>query len=127
MATTTMLKRVQDMFCRQVKQMRDLKELSLLDGREFSDLGLCESDARTMAAGSGVRGRIEGMTERLGLEYAAVMEPRWRAVDIARTCANCGERRACRRYLAGHGPRADYEGFCPNAATFTALVDDTHH
>jgi uncharacterized protein YjiS (DUF1127 family) len=118
-----MLKRVQDLFCRQVKRIRDQRELSLLEGREFSDLGLCRSDARALAAGSGVRDRIEGMTERLGLNYAAVMEPRWRAVDIARTCAHCGERRACRRYLAGHGPRADYEAFCPNAATFSALND----
>ena len=128
MATTTMLKRVQDLFCRQVKRMRDLRELALLDAREFSDLGLCRSDAYAMASGAGdVRARIEGMSARLGLDYDTVMEPHWRAVDIARNCANCGERRACRRYLAGHGPRADYQDFCPNARTFAGLVDATRH
>lgn len=125
MATTTMLKRVQNLFFRQVKRIRDQRELSLLEGREFSDLGLRRSDARALAAGSGVRDRIEGMTERLGLDYDTVMEPQWRAVDIARTCAHCGERRACRRYLSGHGPRADYEAFCPNAKTFTTIRTKT--
>lgn len=128
MATTTMLKRVQDLFCRHLKRMRDLRELGLLEAREFSDLGLCRSDAYAMASGGGdVRARIEGMSARLGLDYDTVMEPHWRAVDIARNCANCGERRACRRYLAGHGPRADYQDFCPNARTFAELVATTRH
>ena len=128
MTTTTMLKRVQDLFCRHIKRMRDLRELGLLEAREFSDLGLCRSDAYAMASGAGgVRDRIEGMTERLGLDYATVMEPHWRAVDIARNCAHCRERRACRRYLAGHGPRTDYRDFCPNAQTFAGLIDATRH
>ena len=128
MNTTTMLKRVQDLFSRQVKRMRDLQELSQLDGRDFVDLGLCYSDARALASGAGdVRDRIQAMTARLGLDYASVMEPHWRAVDIARNCANCRERRACRRYLAGHGPRSDYRDFCPNAATFAALDQTTRH
>jgi uncharacterized protein YjiS (DUF1127 family) len=128
MATTTMFKRVQDLFCRRMVRMRDLKEISQLDARELSDLGLLRSDAYAMASAAGnVRDRITGMTARLGLDYDTVMEPHWRAVDVARNCANCGERRACRRYLAGHGPRADYLDFCPNARTFAGLVNATRH
>lgn len=123
--TTMMFKRVQDLFCRQVKRMRDQRELALLDAREFSDLALSRSDIYAMASGPGdVRERIEGMTARLGLDYAEVMEPHWRAADIARTCNNCRERRACRRYLDGHGPRVDYEAFCPNAKLFAGLISE---
>jgi uncharacterized protein YjiS (DUF1127 family) len=128
MAATTMFKRVQDLFCRRMVRMRDLKEISLMDARELADLGLRRSDASAVASGAGdVRDRIAGMTARLGLDYGTVMESHWRAVDIARNCAQCGERRACRRYLAGHGPRADYQDFCPNARTFAGLVDATRH
>lgn len=124
----SVFKRVHDLFCRQIKRRRDLAELSLLDGREFSDLGISASDARLLvSAHSDVGDRLAGMTTRLGLDYSEVMEPRWRAADIARTCSACTHRRACRRYLAGHGPRADYLDFCPNAQTFSALADATHH
>lgn len=123
----TILERVHKLFSRRAKRARDMKEIDLIGGREFSDLGLSRSEVRALATGTDVRERLEGMTTRLGLSYAELMEPHWRAVDVARTCVNCRQRRACRRFLAGHGARDEYREFCPNAAAFATLKKITRN
>lgn len=125
MASATLYNRVCSFFSRWRKKRNDLRDIAAIESFEFSDLGMCRSDLVNFASGPrDIRDRIEGMTGRLGLDYAEVMGPRWRAVEIARNCTNCGERRTCGKYLRGNGARDDYETFCPNARTFAGLLDE---
>lgn len=122
MANATVYNRVCDFFDRWLKPSRDLRDFALLEGREFADLALSRMDVMTFTSGPrDIRDRIAGMSGRLGVDFEELMEPHWRAVDIARNCTNCRERRACKRYLRGHGPREDFKDFCPNARAFEEL------
>lgn len=124
MAAGNIYNRICDFFDRWLKPRRDRREISALESREFSDLGISRSEAVALVSGpTDVRERIAGMAERVGVDFGEMMETRWRALDLVRVCGSCTQRRTCAKYLRGHGPRDDYKDFCPNAKIFESLSE----
>lgn len=107
---------------RRMRQMRELRQISQMEARQFGDLALTRSDLMTLAGGAAdARERLEKTAEKLGIPAIDLRRERWRALDMARACANCERRGLCRRWQAGEGNREDYRLFCPNAADFAEL------
>jgi hypothetical protein len=107
---------------RWLRHERDLTYVRDMDELELIDLGLCRSEALDLAgAPADTRERLEAMAWARGLPVAAIDAEHWRAADMARACAQCGERRRCRRWLRGRRSD-DPEAFCPNAGHFADLL-----
>ncbi len=126
MNTQSPIASIKDRFSRWWRQSREYSELSTLDDRHFQDMGVCRSDLASVVSGAtDVDDRIRAMAEKLGVSYEKVMEEHWRAIDVVRSCATCGERRVCRHWLDGTNDWRTPGDFCPNAATFESLKKKT--
>lgn len=108
-----------------MRQIRERQQLSQMGPQQLGDLALSRSDLMTIASGTAdARERLEKTAEKLGIPVAHINRERWRAVDMARACANCDERRLCRKWQGGKGHREDYRDFCPNAEAFADLASE---
>ncbi|WP_282606297.1 DUF6455 family protein [Pelagibius sp. Alg239-R121] len=113
---------------RRLRQMRELNQLSKMDAQQFADMGVCRTDLTAIAGGaSDAKERLEAMAKKLGIPAARLNEEHWRAVDMARSCAACRERKLCRKWQAGEGSRESYRFFCPNATAFDELNSEPFH
>ena len=107
---------------RRLRQLRELNQLSRMDSLQFSDIAVCRADMMSIAGGaSDTRERLEKTAQLLGIPVARLNQERWRALDMARACAVCRERKLCKKWQAGEGEREDYRFFCPNAEAFDEL------
>lgn len=105
-----------------MRQLRELQELSHMETRDFGDLALSRSELTTIAGGAAdARDRLERTAKKLGVSPTHINRERWRAIDMAKACANCEERKRCRDWQAGNGQQEDYCDFCPNAEAFAEL------
>lgn len=66
------------------------------------------------------------MMRRLGIEPAGGVLPQYalRYAAARRTCENCADKPACRRWLAAHEAAAFAPPFCPNGDTLFELKFD---
>lgn len=88
------------------------------------DLALGLGELRAQAeAGPEVYDRMTRMAERFGLAPADLSRHRWAQLDAARTCARCGDARACARWLNG-GRSAFSPVTCPNAPLYAELAEE---
>lgn len=113
------LQKVGDWFQRQSEREYLLSSSSL----ELIDAGISRSDFMTaMAAPTDTRERMLSMAASYGLPSDAVDREHWRALDIARSCAQCRERAACRRWLDGVEDELTPGEFCPNAERYAEMA-----
>ena len=104
-------------------RQRDAEYLKSSPQPALSDLGLCRSEASGLAdAPSDTRQRMEAMADTYGLDGSDINAERWRAVDMARTCATCACVSQCRRWLRQEQHDVEDAGFCPNADRFRDLA-----
>lgn len=98
--------------------------LAQLTDREIADMGLDRAEALALIDGpADIPDRVADMASVFGLPPDAVQRSRDVALDIFQTCANCPDRDACARGLAGDAAaRAAAAADCPNRATFQALA-----
>lgn len=96
----------------------------LLSEMDAADLGLAPDDARTlMRARPTVGTQTAAMAERLGLTQDDLQKEHWRAVDMARACAQCDSANHCARFLAGKKTTFTIEA-CPNFDLFVELATE---
>ncbi len=90
---------------------------------ELMDAGISRTDFLTaMAAPADTRDRMLSMAAAFGLSSDSIDKERWHALDIARACAQCRERAACRRWLDGVEDDTDPSEFCPNAERYAEMA-----
>lgn len=88
---------------------------------DLEDIGLSRIDYQTLNnSPTGARERMVFMAERFGVSEKQLKQEHWRAVEMARTCAQCGVTRSCERFRTGRNPGFE-PGQCPNAPQFTEL------
>lgn len=89
---------------------------------ELQDIAMARSDYDVIVKSpAGARERMVFMAERFGVGEAQLDRDHWRAVDMARSCANCGVVQSCDLFRLGKNT-----GFtpasCPNAPQFCELT-----
>lgn len=92
------------------------------EARDLNDMGLSADDyAALVRAPQGARERMVFMAERFGVGEGQLNAEHWRAVQMARTCSDCGVHSSCERFRRGQDT-----GFapaqCPNAPQFAELA-----
>ena len=88
---------------------------------DLADLGLTRTDLDILTrARPGARERLLAMAARFGLGEDEIDRHRGLALEIAETCALCGQARECQRALEGHGDLPAET--CPNAAVYRMLA-----
>jgi hypothetical protein len=108
------------------KWMRDQEErqyLDQLDDQALMDCGVSRADFLTaIGAPKDTRARMDAMARAHGLPVEAIDSERWRALDMARACSQCGDRQMCKRWLMGVEDEVGAEAFCPNSEHFAELA-----
>ncbi len=106
---------------RTADRLRDERELATMGPRELSDIGASRADLEILIhAPADAPKRLEAMLRRLRIDPAGLAAKHWLRLDLEWTCALCGERPACRAWLASRS-RTGFERFCPNAERLRAL------
>ena len=99
------------------------RELSSLDDRELSDIGLMRWQVPVFVKAHPTADRLLAeMLARLGLEADEALNSRLLHDDVYRSCALCREHGRCRRWLSTAGAVAAAPAFCPNAWTFRQML-----
>jgi hypothetical protein len=89
---------------------------------ELQDVALSRSDFNALKkAPEGSRERMVFMAERFGLSESQLNSEHWRAVDMARTCAQCGVAGSCEAFRKGRSSHFE-PAQCPNAPQFSELT-----
>lgn len=123
--TEGIVRRICRNLANQLRRFRDIRDVSSLDARALSDMGIARYDACTIAAGAAdTQDRIDAMSRRLGVSPGRIAISPWLRVDIARACSHCTKRGECRLWLADYDADSQgYKTFCPNAKRFEELQD----
>ena len=108
--------------------MHALQQLSEYLGRperpsdaDLADLGLSREDFHILVSGApGARARMEAMAARFGVTPEQIDADRGYALQLAETCAHCGEAAACRKALDRGMPLTGDR--CPNAPIYRAML-----
>ena len=89
---------------------------------ELQDVALSRSDFNTLKdAPVGSRERMLFIAERFGVSESQIKAEHWRAVDMARTCAQCGVAGSCEKFRNGRASNFE-PAQCPNAPQFSELA-----
>ena len=106
-----------------LQENQERQYLHGLGSAELMDVGISRPDFMTaLAAPEDPRERMLSMAAAYGLPSAAVDRDHWRALDIARACAQCRERVTCKRWLNGLEENIEASAFCPNADHYNELA-----
>jgi hypothetical protein len=88
---------------------------------DLADLGLSRVDYDILVTGApGARARIEAMAAQFGLPPEQIDAERGLALELAQTCAHCGEAATCRKALQQGRPLP--AELCPNAPIYRAML-----
>ena len=116
----TVVQRVREM----LNQNRDRQFVMAHGGSELSDAGLARADLDWIThAPADTRKRMEAMATTLGVKPADISQDRWREMDMARACSQCGDLRTCRKFLKGEQVSKGPDTFCPNFQRFQDLLE----
>ena len=89
---------------------------------DLKDVALTRSDYDVLKdAPAGSRERMVFMAERFGVSENQINSEHWRAVDMARSCAQCGVAGSCERFRNGQSTGFE-PAQCPNAPQFSELT-----
>jgi hypothetical protein len=121
-----------DLFARWLKHRRDIAETCNCGSEEYTriarDLSLSPVELATLVRrGADAPHELPKMMRALHLDPAAVqrVEPMVMR-DLQRVCSLCEHKRQCARELAAGTAAEDYDAYCPNAGTLTALIKKPH-
>ncbi len=107
--------RLRQWFRAAAERLREERELGAMGPRDRADIGASRADLDILVhAPADAPQRLQAMMRRLRIDPEGVAARRWFRLDLERTCALCGERRACRAWLDSPA-RTGFERFCPNA------------
>jgi hypothetical protein len=112
----------------QIRQMlaqnKDRQFILGLSGSELTETGLGASDRGwVINAPRDTRERMEAMARSLGVDPVEIGRDRWREMEMGQACSQCGDRRSCRKYLAGEPVSEGPNTFCPNFQRFQDLLE----
>ena len=117
---TSIVQRITSMLARD----KDRQFILGLSGSELSDAGLSSSDRNWVINAPGdTRKRMEAMAQSLGLDPAEIGRDRWREMEMAQACGQCGDLRTCRKFLGGKPVSEGPNTFCPNFQRFQDLLE----
>lgn len=98
------------------------RQLSALDDRAISDIGIAREQIPAIAAAyPGAPQLLRRMMERLGVAPAPLLRDATLRRAMEWNCVACSSRAQCRRWLKSARPAAGYRSFCPNAAELDRL------
>ena len=101
----------------------DHRYLHDLGAPELMDCGVSRGDFLTaLSAPKDTRARMDAMARAHGFQAEVIDEEHWRALGMARACAQCGDRPMCKRWLNGQEEDTGADEFCPNAEQFAELA-----
>jgi hypothetical protein len=117
-----------DMFARWLKHRREIVESCGCDSEEYAriarDLNVSTGELDALVRrGAHAADELPKMMAALHIDRQAVARVKPLVMrDLERVCSLCEQKRRCDRELAGKTAAGQYEDFCPNAPTLTALV-----
>lgn len=104
-------------------QPADKAFLNTLNNSQRSEAGLHTVDIGLLSFGTkDIKARMGGMADAYGVQPDAISAERWRELDMVQACQQCGNRRACRKWLNGDRDGIMPDSFCPNAAQYAELA-----
>lgn len=116
----TIAGKVRQMLARQ----RDRQFIMALGRSDLSDAGITPADRDWITnAPADTRECMEAMSRSLGLDPAEIGRDRWRELEMAQACSQCGDVRTCRKFLDGKPVNEGPNTFCPNFQRFQDMIE----
>ena len=107
-----------------LRRLLDIQQDTQMNEAELADLGLSGADVLALETGvPGARARMEMMAAQFGISATDMDRDRSTALDLAKTCAQCGEAHRCMRSIEAGVPLD--EARCPNVKSYRLLANST--
>lgn len=101
---------------------RSTREIDSLGDNVLADLGISRAGLQKLSSTSQVvMRRFAAMSTRQGVEPADIKGDLQDFSVLVERCKNCGETRACAKFLADSSVGADQAAFCPNLPEFRRI------